>query len=123
MSKKQPEKQEENRDKNGRFVKGQSGNPNGRPTKEHSVTDTVKAMMEADPSLKQELVEKVLSMALAGDIKAITLLWHYLDGQPTQRVESKDVTEEASEELKLLREILDKHEKASEPIPAEQQTN
>lgn len=114
---KKPVKQAKNRDKTGKFVPGKSGNPNGRPPKGHSVTDAIKAIMDANPDAKQDLAQRVLTMALAGDIKAITLIWHYMDGMPTQRVESKDVTEEESPELHLLRSILSKHERTRQPIP------
>lgn len=118
-----PDKQAENRDTTGKFVPGKSGNPNGRPKKEHSVTDAIRAVMDAQPDTKQKLADRVLTMALAGDIKAITLIWHYMDGMPTQRVESKDVTDEESPELRTLRAILSKHERTREPVPGKQQTN
>lgn len=79
--------------------------------------------MDTDPDVKKDLIDKVISMAKAGDMRAITLIWNYLDGMPKQRVDWKDVTDEESEELLLLREILTKHERTRKPLPAKQQTN
>lgn len=66
------------------WKQGQSGNPKGRPKKGHSITEAVKEIMKSDPKMKKKLVNKVLTMALDGDIAAIRLIWQYLDGMPTQ---------------------------------------
>jgi hypothetical protein len=118
-----PAKQETNRDENGRFIPGVSGNPNGRPPKEHSLTDAVKAFFDANPDTKEELVKTVVTRAIRGDINAAKLVWEYMDGKATQRVESKDVTDEESEELKLLRDLITKHERTRKPVPAQRKTN
>lgn len=64
---------------------GQSGNPNGRPPKEHSLTDSLKEALTNDPDIKSRLISKTISLAIDnGDIQAIKLLWSYLDGMPQQ---------------------------------------
>jgi len=84
---KAPVKQESNRDEQGKFIPGMSGNPNGRPRKEHSITDTIKAMMDEKPEIKRALGEKILDMAMKGDVTAIKTLWQYMDGMPLQKSE------------------------------------
>lgn len=63
---------------------GQTGNPHGRPLKEHSITATIKAMMDEKPEIKKALGAKIFEMALKGDITAIKTLWNYIDGMPQQ---------------------------------------
>lgn len=69
------------------FPPGQSGNPNGRPPKGYSITETLKEMMGAKPEIKQALGTKLIELALKGDLAAIKLLMSYLDGNPIQRTE------------------------------------
>lgn len=66
---------------------GESGNPNGRPPKGHSITDTIRAMMDEKPEIKKALGAKILQSAADGDITAMKLIWNYLDGMPTQKQE------------------------------------
>lgn len=73
------------------FVKGQSGNPNGRPPKGHSITETIRAMMDEKPEIKRALSAKILEMAMKGDITAMKTVWQYIDGMPKQSTEV-DVT-------------------------------
>lgn len=76
------EKPVNNRRENGTFAPGNNANPNGRPPKGHSITETIKAMMDEKPEIKKALGQKILQMALAGDITAIKTLWNYIDGMP-----------------------------------------
>ncbi len=82
-----PDKQVAIRDDQGKFVPGVSGNPNGRPPKGHSITDTIRAMMDEKPEIKRALGQKVLQMALEGDGAALRLIWSYIDGMPKQTTE------------------------------------
>lgn len=66
------------------FKKGQSGNPNGAPKKKHSITATIREMMDEEPEIKKSLAKRILAMAAKGDIIAIKTIWSYLDGMPAQ---------------------------------------
>lgn len=79
------------------FIKGKSGNPDGRPPKGYSITETIKAMLGAKPEIKQALSNKILEMALKGDITAMKTLWQYMDGMPKQ---TTDITS-GGEPLKI----------------------
>ncbi|HJZ04283.1 MAG TPA: DUF5681 domain-containing protein [Patescibacteria group bacterium] len=82
-----PVKQEENR-KPGTWLPGQSGNPNGRPPKGHSITDTLREMMDEKPEIKRALGAKIFKLALEdGDMTAIKTLWAYIDGMPLQGID------------------------------------
>ena len=84
-----PKEQEVTRDEGGRWAKGSSGNPNGRP-RGHSITLTLQEIMDEKPEIKRALVSKLLQLALEdGDFQSIKLLWNYLDGLPLQ---STDIT-------------------------------
>lgn len=83
-------KQVENkeRDENGRLLPGHTANPNGRPRKGYSITDTIREMFATNPDIKQALGKKILEKALRGDIQAMKLLWGYMDGLPKQEIET-----------------------------------
>ena len=70
------------------FTKGKSGNPDGRPPKGYSITETIKEMMAEKPEIKKALGAKILDMALKGDITAMKTLWNYMDGMPQQDITS-----------------------------------
>ncbi|UYG01768.1 DUF5681 domain-containing protein [Halomonas sp. LR3S48] len=55
------------RDAQGRFTKGQSGNPHGRPKK----ADELRSLLEGDA---QEVAKKVLEAAKTGDMQACRLV-------------------------------------------------
>lgn len=70
------------------FPKGVSGNPNGRPKKEHSLTDTLRELMDEQPDLKRALITKVIEKAIgSGDMNALKLIWSYTDGAPVNTTE------------------------------------
>ena len=80
-------KQAPKRNEKGQLLPGSTANPNGRPLKGHSITETIKAMMDEKPEIKQALGSKVIQYALNGDMTAMKMLWQYIDGMPTQRNE------------------------------------
>ena len=69
------------------FKPGVSGNPNGRPPKEHSITQTIRDMMDEKPEIKKALGAKILEMAMKGDITAMKTLWNYMDGMPLSAID------------------------------------
>lgn len=85
--------QENTRDDKGRFVKGASGNPNGRPPKGYSISEMFKEMLGTDSAKKKQLVDSILDKAIKGDINAAKLIWSYLDGKPTQTIETRDLSQ------------------------------
>lgn len=87
---KNPDKQEiSGRDEKGRFVEGQSGNPEGRPT--FSITGLVRAELLKCPEGKDKktyadlIVKRILAKAIKdGDTRMIERIWAYMDGLPKQ---------------------------------------
>lgn len=96
MSDNNPEKQENIRDDKGRFVPGISGNPDGRP-KGKTITEVVRARAEAmgddGKPLKEKLADVLITMAMNGDLRALELIWNYLDGKPKQEIDIGDTSE------------------------------
>lgn len=86
-----PIKPVENRDERGRFGPNNIANPNGRPKKGLTLTDIAKQILEetlpSGVTRKQALMSKVAQLAYEGNETMIKLLWNYVDGLPTQRLE------------------------------------
>ncbi|MEP7286959.1 MAG: DUF5681 domain-containing protein [Chloroflexota bacterium] len=72
------------RDGKGRFVKGVSGNPAGRPTlsAETPRIEGIAAACTAEDVAK--VLEKMRALALAGNVKAATIYLAYAVGKPVQ---------------------------------------
>ena len=79
------EKQQENNKLTGFQLHPENINVKGRPPKGHSITETIRAMMDEKPEIKKALGAKILQMAVEGDITAIKTIWNYLDGMPAQK--------------------------------------
>ncbi len=75
-----------NRNNLGQFRPGHSGNPEGRP-KGPSLLAALKHRLEANPEEVDQIVMVLVSMARAGDLKAVEIVADRLDGKPTQRSE------------------------------------
>lgn len=77
------------------FVKGQSGNPGGRPKKGETLTDILRGYLnEPDPNSppytrKQMLAQALYSRAIEGDVMAIKYTYDRIDGKPVETVNSK----------------------------------
>lgn len=69
------------------FVKGKSGNPDGRPKKGYSISEWFKNMLDSKPEVKDAIGNSILKKALQGDTTAQKLVWSYMDGMPKQGVE------------------------------------
>ena len=70
---------------------GQSGNPKGRP-KGISLVDALQAVLKAKAEdsgrpVKTLVAEKLVELALAGNLEAIKLCFEYTDGKPAQPVD------------------------------------
>lgn len=99
---KEPEKQEITRDEKGRFVEGQSGNPDGRPV--FSLVAILKAELQKCPEGQDKktyaelVVAKMLKEATTrGDHAQIKLIWNYIEGMPKQAVEHSGEVKESIE--------------------------
>jgi hypothetical protein len=80
------------------FEKGKSGNPGGRP-KKTPLTDELRKLLREKGSggkwTNAHLVAwEMIQRATVGDVAAARLIFEYVEGKPTQRVEF-DVAEEA----------------------------
>jgi len=72
--------------------KGQTANPNGRPKKGESLTETMKMFLEQAPpgqelTYKELFVKKSYQKAIEGDPTFAKLVWNYIDGMPKQSVD------------------------------------
>lgn len=68
------------------FQKGKSGNPNGRPKRNHAMTDTLRALLEKKNRLsgrrnRELVVEALIEAAQAGNVAAMNLIYERLDGK------------------------------------------
>ena len=81
-----PDKQEITRDSIGRWEKGQSGNPNGRPKKNLCIPDILREIGEeqgTDGTTNLEMIMRVVfKKALKGEMKAIEYISERLEGRP-----------------------------------------
>ncbi len=78
------------RDKQGKYMPGTSGNPAGRPIGHGggpSLLVALRKRLEAHPEEVDQIVNTLVDMARAGDLKAIEIVGDRLDGKPTQRSE------------------------------------
>ena len=76
------------------WVKGQSGNPKGRPKKTHAMTEILERTgdVEVDGKTRKEIIaDKVWELAEAGDMVAIKYIYDRIEGAPTNRHEMEGV--------------------------------
>ena len=83
------------RDDKGKFVKGVTGNPQGRPPGTLSITEAIRARLKETGTLKNGekkqylaiLVDEIIKMALIeGDVQMVKEIWHAIDGMPKQSI-------------------------------------
>jgi hypothetical protein len=77
------------RDEHGRFVKGESGNPSGRPPLEFNVTELIDAAVTRADWVA--IIEKLSTKAKVGDLKAIEMLMDRRFGKAAQPVDHQGV--------------------------------
>ena len=80
------------RDAKGRWLKGTPApHPQGRPTREHSLTEILrqKALSpgEGGRVLAVVLAEKLIKFALDGDVNAMKYVYDRLEGRPAQALD------------------------------------
>lgn len=85
-----------NRGKDGRFVKGHSGNPNGRPKGSQSPSDFLRRKLEEGGTL-EGIMTRVVYLALSGERWAVELIFDRLEGKPIQYVDIEQRIIEAAE--------------------------
>lgn len=73
------------RDDKGRFLKGQSGNPTGRPIDQFKYLKRMGAAVTAKDW--REIIDKAVFQAKRGDPRAREWLSQYLMGKPPQQVD------------------------------------
>jgi len=82
----------------GRYLKGESGNPNGRPKKDKCVTRYIEEIGEIKDiktgkgaiTRMQGVVAKLYALALEGDIAAIKYICDRIEGTPHQSIAIED---------------------------------
>lgn len=75
------------RDEKGRFVKGQSGNPKGRPPKTREGRYYEIAVSAVPFKQWRKIIKKVAANAERGDVRALRFLADYLLGRPQQFID------------------------------------
>jgi len=84
----------------GKFKKGQSGNPNGRPKGSTSIASLIKKIgseeiSQGNPYDKLEFImRKVFDFAVQGESWAVHFIADRLEGKPKQVVGIQDVSDE-----------------------------
>ena len=85
-----PVKQGENRDmakSRTSFKPGQSGNPNGRPRTEVSITSQIKKYLEEHPDDIKDIIIKLIEKSKAGEKEHLKILLERVDGKVVERHE------------------------------------
>lgn len=83
-------------------TKGYTGNPNGRPKKNQTITDLLNKYLdettfgESKINGKQVLVQKMFQMAAQGDLAALKYCIDRIDGTPRQMVETKQIDDDGN---------------------------
>ena len=72
------------------FIKGQSGNPNGRPKIGQSMTDLLRKELNKQGAdkvpLKKKIVETLINRAIDGDSLCLKYIFDRLDGKPNETI-------------------------------------
>jgi hypothetical protein len=117
------ERTEENRPVGKRFVKGQSGNPKGRPPKHECLTSLLKEELEKVNAADKEgrtwmelVVVATLRLAIKGNAAALREVWNRVDGKVRQDIGvDVDVTSEINRRLAEGRQRVARTQSAALP--------
>lgn len=103
------------------WEKGQSGNPNGRPKKQNTLTDILKELGESNKvdikgktvEWKTALMYKLWQLALGGDKASIQHIYDRYEGRPKDKIEHSGSIGELDEETikEQINELLKLREK------------
>ena len=85
------------------FAPGQSGNPNGKPVRKIWIAALNRAIAQDDAVKLRLAAEKLLDLAVAGDIAAIRELGDRLDGKVAQAL---TLSGDADAPLKIVHESV-----------------
>lgn len=93
------------RDKQGRFVKGHSGNPRGRPRLDEEQR-YLRTLRRALPEKEiQAIVERLVAEAKKGNVRAAQLLFAYAIGRPTEYINA-DLSSLGEPIRQTIREVV-----------------
>ena len=99
-----PEKQDNNRNGDGTFKKGESGNPNGRPKKGLAISDILETIgarsHSKDKTMKERVLEVVYDSALEGDLNCAKFIADRTEGTALQKMSV--TTNEPVQVLKIV---------------------
>ena len=74
---------------NPNWIPGVSGNPNGRPPKDKTITGEIKKILEellpTGMTKSQALAQGIVDRALDGDPSFVKIAMQYVDGMPVQK--------------------------------------
>jgi len=115
----------ENKLESNRFQEGYDPRRNldGRPKGAKNFTTKVREALlkvadDKGTTHEKLLVKKILELAGNGDQKMIQLIWNYLDGKPTQKIEASFENREVEETLEIIKQAIDGPKKTSTNIPS-----
>lgn len=118
----------DNRNPDGTFKDGTSGNPNGRPPGSISIIGIIKKKLQEVPKgqmkeLGELMAEQILELAyVKGDVTLLKEIVHYIDGMPNQKIDFGVDKENIGELTDFLTAMAKKKPKAKvekEPEPKE----
>ena len=91
--KRKPDNTGKNRDSEGKWLPGTSGNLEGKPKGAFSLTAILKAEIQKCPKGQDKktyavlIVKKMLTDAIEkGDVQQIKIIWAYIEGMPLQKI-------------------------------------
>lgn len=101
---------QDTRDLKGRFKKGVSGNPKGKPLGATSFKSDLRRTLEYITSKKKnsdpirEIMTSVIEKASGGDIRAIGIFFSYVYGKPNNNIDV-GISEELEEGLENIKKL------------------